>query len=122
MQGAQHQSRARKQLGFLLPVRALPQAVRQVPLRARKPGSTIDSKPVWRIMPLEITRVPGDAELAEHFKVSAGISGIGVKKRAIPIEQHHSRWKTDAGHRKEIVAGKWKSRVSTQPQRLKVQD
>jgi hypothetical protein len=56
-------------------------------------------------MPLEITCVPGDAELAKHFKISARISGIGVEKRAIPIKQHHSRGKKDAGHRKEMVSG-----------------
>lgn len=52
-------------------------------------------------MPLEIEGVPGDAERAKHFKISARIGAIGIKQRAVPIEQYHSCGKAKAVHRKE---------------------
>src|SRR6267154_6069835 len=39
-------------------------------------------------MPLEFGEVPGNLHFSKHSEVSGGVCGVGVKERAVPVEEN----------------------------------
>src|SRR5262249_45553089 len=71
-------------IGILL----APDAVSFAPASARQTSSTIDAIPVRRIVKSKLFEAPGNAHGTEHGKICRGVSPVGIKQSAIPIEQH----------------------------------
>src|SRR6266852_2578567 len=76
-----------------------PGAVGIIPSSPRQLGGTIYVVPVRRIVPGEILQAPGDSHFAEHCEVSRRIRLVGIKERAVPIEEHAlDRADSSCGH------------------------
>jgi len=39
-------------------------------------------------MPFEFGEVPGNLHFSKHGEVSGGVCGVGVKERAVPVEEN----------------------------------
>ena len=63
-----------------------------VPFGVRKLGGAIDVVPVGRIVLFEFGDAPGNLHFAKHGEVSGGIGSVGVKERAVPVEQDALQW------------------------------
>jgi len=57
------------------------------PLVLGKFRGAINAIPVGRVVRFEFVEAPGNAHGAEHGEVGGGVSGMGVEKSAVPIEE-----------------------------------
>ena len=65
-----------------------PDLVGSGPFVFGKFGGAIDAIPVWRIVLFEFGEAPGNAHGAKHGEVGGSVGGMGVEKRAVPIEEN----------------------------------
>jgi hypothetical protein len=84
----QHPSRPPNQLRAVTRVMPSPKGVGFLPPGTGDTCGPVDCVPVRRIMPVEFRPSPGNAQFLEQGKVRLGIGLIGIKQRAIPIEEH----------------------------------
>jgi hypothetical protein len=101
----QNRSCARKQRGFLLLVCAPPKPIGHFPFCAREPSCAIDLVPIGRVMESKLASAPGNAEGEKQAEVCGRISGEGIQKRSVPIEENHARGIRRSIHRPESYQG-----------------